>query len=361
MKVYSLFLISSGYVWSALLEFKKNSPPAILYSESLPLSQNENPDKNKLEKDILNSTALAAANLAIVSKEKKLSLEGNIVVLAAPWYVGKTKIVTQSYKRNTAIKQEVIDDLIKEQINKFENENDLRGAATLENKITNVTLNGYSTTSPLNKKASSLAFSLFFSLTTKNLKTSLDEIFEKDLHFSSQQWHSMPVFLFGSLINQLGVTDQPKDFLILDVGAEVSEISIVRRNTFLETASMPFGSNHVVRAVAEGFKMTIPLASSLLRLQTEGGANEINAISLKEVFSSQESILKGLLLPSLVNLSAGLSLPPTVYLICDEYTKTFFKQILEEEDYSASALIGSKFNVIEIDFKIFCNSLLLNI
>ena len=361
MKVYSLFLITSGYVWSAIVEFKKDGTPTITYSESIPLSISEKLDKEKLEKDILNATALAAANLVVVSKQKNVSLSGNIVVLGAPWYVGETKIISQSYKRNVTIRQDLLDNLIKEQVNKYEEENNLQEASILEKKITNITLNGYTTMEPFNKKANSLAFSLFFSLTTKKLKASLDEIFEKELHCKDQYWHSVPVFLFGALINQLDQASRPKDFLILDVGAEVSEISIVREGSFLETASVPFGSNHIVRAVADKLKMTIPTSSSLLRLQKEGGSNEINNSRLSDIFTSQEGPWKELLLPSMLNLAGGLSLPTTLYLICDSDTNKFFKQTIEKEDYVESALSGSKFNIVEIDFKIFCNSLSLTI
>ena len=361
MKVYSLFLITSGYVWSAIVEFKKGGVSAIIHSESIPLPISEKLDKEKLERDTLSATALAAANLAVISKEKNVLLSGNIVVLGAPWYIGETKIINQSYKRNTTIRQDLLDSLTKEQINNFEEENSIHDAVILEKKITNITLNGYTTLEPFNKKANSLAFSLFFSLTTKNLKAKLDEIFEKELQYKEQYWHSLPIFLFGSLINQTDQASHVNDFLILDVGAEVSEISIVREKSFLETASIPFGSNHMVRAVSDKLKMTIPLASSLLRLQKEGGSNEINNSRLSDIFLSQESPWKALLLPSLLNLAGGLSLPTTLYLICDSDTKKFFKQTLEKEDYVESALSGSKFSIVEIDFKNFCNSLSLTI
>ena len=47
--------------------------------------------------------------------------------------------------------------------------------------------------------------------------------------------------------------------------------------------------------------------------------------------------------------------------MCDDKTSKFFKQSLLNEDYSESSMTGSKFNILEVDFKIFCNSLALTI
>ncbi|MSR73083.1 hypothetical protein EXS61_00530 [Candidatus Parcubacteria bacterium] len=325
----------NGSVAAALVLFKTNNAPRLIYSKRLPLAISEKVFKNKLSALALK---ILEETLACVAKEglehmRKLGLEKEKVrqtfcVLSSPWYISKTKILKIENNEPIFINRNFIDSLLKHEVDLFTKEVTERkiGALSkkdieiLEKRIIQTKLNGYNTTDPYQKNARQIELAIFLSFISKEIATSIEHIVGK--YFYSK---NLALFSF-SLVEYSVIGDifsNESDYVFMDISSEVTDISSVEKHVLMETTSFPFGRNHLIKQVAEELKVLPEIALSYIKMNSRGHIEEASAKSVASASARVSREWSDLFFKAFSDVAKG-STPSKIFVTVDSDVAPLF-------------------------------------
>ncbi len=289
--------IGSATVSAGLVLFSQGKKPIVLFTTKLPISVPEKPDFEHLEGLIFN---LFEKLLTIISTDGFKSAEVSFfgkhidhvhIVLATPWHALKSSQAVISKKFSFALNQDLIEESIKSEEAKFEQEalagqfdrikdRDIR---MIEREMIAVKLNGYLTTKPFEKRVNMAEFSVYMSLAPQNILSKFEEITYKYIHTKSISFHTFPLSFYSAIHVMY---PHEENMLLVDVAGESTDISCVRNNVIEQSISFPLGKNSAVRKIMETFSVTEEIANSFIRLSegdnAEPGTRDKTLEALKQ-------------------------------------------------------------------------------
>ena len=346
-----VFDIGSSSVGGVLFEIQKKGVPKIILSlrEPIILEDEFNVDK------FLSLTVKSLDNITNkicktgVGEIKKISC-----VLSSPWYASQTRII--KYEKNVPFlfTQKLADELIKKEINLFEEEhlaqfsNSKNKVRPIEFKNIKIILNGYTSEDPYNKKVKKIEMVVFISMSgEKILKIIENAVFKhfhsKDVNFSS--------FAMASFTVARDLFKEQDNFLLVDIGGEVTDISMIKKDILSDSISYPLGHNFMIRKLAKSLNCTLNEAKSLIFLYKDGHALESTEKKLEPIIGKLKmEWLKGFQ-ESLVNLSNDISIPANIFVTVDQELIDFFSKIIKTEQFSQYTLTESEFRITFLDTK----------
>lgn len=276
--------------------------------------------------------------------------------LSSPWHVSQTRII--NYKKNTpfVFTAKLAESLIEKEINLFEEENIKKGIdaenpnRAIELKNIKTVLNGYETPEPLNQKTKELEMVIFISVSEENVLKKIEDAVGKCFHFNQIKFSS---FMLSSFTVVRDMYIQQENFLLLDVGGEVTEISMIKKNILRESISFPLGCNFLTRGVSSDLNCTISEADSLISLLKDGHAEKSVADKLSGIMDKLRVKWLKSFQESLANLSNDISIPSTIYMTTDKDFADFFSQTIKTEQFNQYTLTESKFVINYLNTQIF--------
>jgi hypothetical protein len=354
-KLIMVLNIGSSNVEGALFWTQESNIPRIIFSTTEPIIL-----EDKIDVDRFLVLTIQALDV-VVKKIQKAGMgipKDIFCVLASPWHVSQTRII--NYKKNTpfVFTSKLAEGLVQTEIKLFEDENlskttdTNRAERTIELKNIKTILNGYETLEPLNQKTKELEMNIFISVSEEKVLKKIEDTIGKYFHFNQIRFSS---FLLSSFTVVRDMHIQQENFLLLDVGGEVTNITMVKKNTLRESASFPKGRKFLIRGIALKLGCTLSEANSLISLFISGHAEA----SISEKISEAMNTLKAEWLlefqKSLANLSNDISIPSTVYLTADKDLADFFCQTIKAEQFNQYTLTDSKFEIVFLDTQLFHN------
>ena len=341
-----VFDIRSGVVGGALFWAQKSGIPKIIFSVHEPITLETKLDAGKF-------LFLAAKALQVVADKiylAKLGAPSRIFcVLSSPWLISQTRII--SLKRNTpfVFNVKLADNLIQKEIKFFEEEHQAKygnSARGIELKNIQTTLNGYETSQPLNKKIKELEMAIFISM-------SGEEVLQKVAEVVGRHFHASPIkFLSSTMASFTVVRDiyvEQENFLLVDVGGEVTDISIIKKNIPRESATFPLGRNFFTRGIAARLGLGLSEVNSLVSLFRDGHAERSVRKKLEPVMNQLKAEWLSGFQESLSEIGSGISIPATVYLAVGSGMADFFSQIIQSEQFNQYSRTESKFEIIALN------------
>lgn len=311
-------------------------------------------------KSVSVTLASLAEILSDVSKflldEKKSGLKikvGSIyVILAAPYYLSHTATIKYRDDAGFVVTPKLVSDLIEgykkaddEHIKDHEDAKVGEEPQVIGERVIHCKINGYHTTNPYGKRAKSLEINAFRTEVddevVNGISREIKKVFQVPISFEPL---SLAVYI--ALRNHVHF-DQ--DFIFVIVGNEVSEISLVKGYTLVETVSFPFGKHSLMRHLSRELKTPDELVSEDVSLYVR---NSMNATEKTKFSIALDSGGKGwfsFLEKALVSLSNESAVPPVVYLVSDNDVQPLFKRFIETDSYAHQALVPNGFSVIPID------------
>lgn len=250
--------VSNGSVSGASVIFKKNLKPHIECAIDTPLPIQERVDATTL----LNNTEKA---LGVVMRniQQQVKHTGPVlvdVVCSSPWFSAETRAVSYERKEVFVVNEKFIRGITDKEIQAMKS-----GAPSdtllAEEHIAHIKLNGYETQHPFGKKASHIELLLFSSFIPKSFAERVTNTLQQHISAERVTFHSFP---FVSLRALSRVWRDTKDFVHLHVGAEISELLVVKNGAISETFSFPLGNHHIVRAVSDTQNISFEMAESAL-------------------------------------------------------------------------------------------------
>ena len=340
-----IFDVSSSSVGGAVFCAQENGIPKIIYSirEPIPFEKEINFD---------NFLTLTLRSLEIVVGKicmARLGVPDKIYcTLLSPWYASETRVI--SFKKNVPFifTTKFANSLIQKELRFFEekyikdtsNKKDIR---PIELKNMKTMLNGYATSNPVDQKAKEVEITLFISMGSEQILKKIEEIISKHFHLKNMSFSSFAIASFSVVRDMFSHQD---NFLLIDISAELTDISMIKKDILSETISFPFGYNYIVRGISSSLGCSLDEAKSYISLYKD----KHMILSMGKKFEPVLDKLKKDWLKkfqeSLFNLSKNISIPSTIFLTVDKNLADLFSEIIKNEEFNQYALTESKFKVI---------------
>lgn len=340
-----VFDIGSSSVGGALFYMQETGAPKIIYSTREPISLEK-------ELNIDNFFSLTIKALKVVAG--KVCMKGGgapnriFCTLSSPWCA--SQIRTIEYERNTPFifTSKFADELIQKELAIFNNEHSIKEGG--ENKIRPIEmknmqtiLNGYPTVSPYNQKAEKLEMTLFISMGEEEILKKIEDTIHIHFHNKTIKFSSLVMSSFtvarDMFVNQ-------KNFLLINIGGEITDISMIKKDSIQESVSYPIGRNFVMRELTYKLKCSIDEATSYLSLYKDGHMSDAHLRKIEPIIDNIKAEWLDKFQVSLSTLTNDISIPATIFITVDQDVVDFFSEIIKTEQFNQYTLTESKFRVI---------------
>ncbi|MBI5139614.1 hypothetical protein HZA26_03320 [Candidatus Nomurabacteria bacterium] len=350
-ELFMVFDIGSSSVGGALFLAKESGIPEIILSvrENIVLESELNPDRFLLLTIKALETVIGRLCLSGMGAPKQA-----FCVLSSPWYASQTRII--KFKKDTpfSFTEELANELIQKEMGLFKQEH-LSNYMEAGNKVVqieiknmNIMLNGYGAAKPLGQKAKELEMMIFVSMSGDQVLQKIEEAITRHFHLKKINHCS---FIMSSYVVTRDLFSHHKDFLLVDIGGEMTDISLIKKEVLSESASFPLGNNFMIRKIASTLKCSLGEAKSLFSLYIDGHADLATEKKLESIMTGlKEEWLKSFQ-ETLTNLSKDISIPSTVFITIDQELAPFFSEIIRNEQFNQYVLTEEKFNIILMDTK----------
>ena len=348
--IVAIFDIGSGSVGVCLTRIKKDknntTKPTILFSKRVYM---------KIEDELnfplfLNTMLKTVADAGALLNNTKLPKPDTIhCFLHTPWYVSHSRTIHTEKNvpfniTNSFIQQTIQNEIELFQKTEFVNYKQYNEMNIIEKYATGSKINGYPIDDPVGKKGTTFDVSIFLSLTPKKIIEDIKMSIEKNISFSNKNlhFHSNICATYG-LIRDMFI-DLP-NYLLVDVGGEITDIAIVKENVLLHSASFPSGQNTLIRSLMQAYSYNQTEAFSLLRSVFTGHADNDVTKRVEEIVDPVRKEWLKDFQSLLVLLSNNISLPHTVFLVSESDVTLWYTDCIKREEFSQYMLTEKKFSV----------------
>lgn len=364
-KLAIVFDVGSASVGAALVGLKAESLPRIFYITRHEMPFSKEIDAARLVKDV--AYAISSSARAIIREgfpHARFTFFGTLkpillsYVLASPWHISQTRIIRREDSRPFRVDRNLVRDLVRHELELFRKEYAERAARhnrkdlheIIEADILDMRLNKYPVDHPHGQFTRDLEMTLFVSLapqkTLEMIRTAGEREFpHTDTHFAS--------FTFASFSAVRDIWHEKEDFLLVDVGGEVTDLSIVKDGRLLETLSFPIGRNTIIRRVALSLSISTEESMSLLSMHREGHLHEDRLKQIIPILGDAVTEWLTFFSKELEEISSQILLPRDLFLTADKPLERLFKDVISSNRLSHVMPAGKPFSVALFDEKTF--------
>lgn len=344
-----VFYIGSSSVRGALFWVQKSGVPKIILSIREPITS-----EISLEIDQFLSSTMKPLDI-IANKISKAGIgvpKRIFCILSSPWYFSQTRIISLEKETPFKFTSTLADDLIQKEKIILEKENLEKyiqagnKVRTIELKNFKTTLNGYETAIPLDQKAKEIEMNIFISMSPEQILFKIEETIKKYFHSDNIRFASFALSSFAVVRDMYA---KQENFLLIDIGGEVTDISMTKKNIMRESISFSLGRNFIIRGVATALNCTFSEAESFFSLFKDGHAEVSTAKKLEPIIEKSKTEWLQKFQESLANISNDISVPATIYLTVGRDLADFFGKIIAMEQFNQYTLTESKFEIIFLD------------
>ncbi len=290
------------------------------------------------EFEVKRATEQIGAGIKETLTEIRKSVPGKarevVAFIGTPWFISQTRTAVYKAEKPFECSKKFLDRLQKDEVAAFVHEHFPDGTVDILEQIPVQTLlNGYPTDKPLGKTASEAAAAFFVSAASHEFV----ELVEKQIrsvYHSNIRYHT---FAHASLfVAQRTLLSATPTFVYVDIGGEVSELSLVEAGCIKEAISFPMGSHSVVREIGKFFSSTPEESRSMYQAYIEHRVSESVALKVEKVLEDVrlkwatyvKSIIDKLLISHL--------LPPLYIVIGNPETSQIFCETLRSAELAGS-------------------------
>lgn len=346
--------IGSGSVGAAVISFdEKENRPIILYSIRKQITFQDTFTFDRFLSAMIETTTDVLIDVAKKYPQKHRDV---MCTLSAPWYVSQTKTAFEEYDKPTAITQKNVDAMVSKEVSQVKKNFNTHyaeltqgTAEIIEVESVNIRLNGYDTPKPFGKQAQTFEAYLYISMTSSQILSAIRELVHKHLHVRDISFRSFALVAFSSLRDMYS---HISDFMFLDVSGEMTDISIIRKNTLVETLSFPFGKNYILRTVASELNTVPEDALSSLKLVTEKKATPDVVEKVEKALAHAKEEWLQEFREHMQTLSSHAVLPSTVFLITDPPFDSFFNTVVSTAHFPNLPLMRDELDVQMVSEKV---------
>jgi cell division ATPase FtsA len=273
------------------------------------------------------------------------------IFMHSPWHTINTKNVLLSNPKEFILTEKLIEQVSQNEIDAFMKNvmldfPDYGNLVAIESTVPKISIEGRNFDNPFGKKVKNCEFLISIALAPKSIITDIVNICEKSLNIHSQN------IKFRSATNAFAhvcssLYSENNAIMIVDVGSEITDISIIDNKTLLFGISFSQGSNDIVRKISQANNTIFSDSKSLAFIsfsgigsqgQTRQTENNLTLLATNWQRSISESLAK-------IPLNSGV--PKKVVLICeDKNTEPWYANTLKSDTSTQYFHIDGKFHII---------------
>ncbi|MFM7088717.1 MAG: hypothetical protein ACKOW9_04275 [Candidatus Paceibacterota bacterium] len=346
-----VFDVGSASVGGALFLKNNTGAPKIMYALRETIRLEPNLDQHAFVSNTMKTLREVAGRICISGFSKPDEVH---CVLSSPWFDSQTRVIQLEKNTPFVFTQKLADGLIEKETKLFQEEHarqygdDMYKVRSIELKTMSTILNGYKTADPYNQKAKSLEMSLYVSMS--------QEVFLKEIEQSILRHFNVPEIKFASftmasfaVARDMFVNQE--NFLLVNIGGEVTDISIVKKEVIRESISFPIGENFIVRKIAAGMQTTLAEANSFLSIYREYHMSDSLFRKMDPIMTQIRNEWLHNFQESLRNLTNDISIPATIFITVNKDLADFFAHTIKTEQLNQYTLTESKFRILFLNLE----------
>lgn len=274
------------------------------------------------------------------------------VALASPWYASQVRKAKLTRPKEFIVSKTILDDMVSREVQAFEAEeiNEKKGTHTalrcIESRTLDVRLNGYPVHAPIGQTVLELELSLFIAVAHERIAAEVQNIVE---HAYPVRNVTLGTFLATAYYVSRTFIPHEDNFLLVDIGGDVTDVSLVRDGTLVQSVSFPKGSRTVLRSLAKTLGRSLDEAAILWKLSMEcktGGP--VGAACDQILTNARKDWMQAFLAAVRAFPNAG-SARGTLVLSVDADAKEWFTSVIGHADFHPHSESGSGFAIIVLD------------
>ncbi len=290
---------------------------------------------------------LVPVHMPEIIKKTGLSLPVRAyVVFSSPWHASETRTVSSAQDTPFRMTEEMMERIVKREIDSFERTGlpaQIGGAFSVSEKhVMRVALNGYETKEPFGKEARTLDLGIFLSVIPQPVLDDVKGAIEKSYAISKYSFHSFPFVVFDVV---RGFATAPDQFLIIDVGGEVTDVSLVADRVLLETATFPVGKRTILRNLSRALQTTPDEALSLIRLTDEKRLSETHTNRIGNALSDTGGLWVSAFEKTLRGIADHAPIPSALFLSADDDLLPYFGSLVKRESFAQFTMTDEPFSI----------------
>ena len=352
IKKYALLIdIGSASVTAAIVFFENNIS-TIIATETTSISILSDLTYYRFEKEMQKALT---TSLNKILKGNSMPFHFINVCLSSPWYASQVRIAKLVRSTPFIASKSILDDMVKRELNSFEEDEiktkNLAGDTVrlVESQTIRVRLNGYDVVEPVGLSAKELELTIFLSIaserTLRDIEDIISRVYAAPVMFSS--------FLSMTYLVARDFFPHEENFVLIDIGGEVTDISLVKKNGLQQSFSFPCGKNYILRRLSECLKRTIPESKTLWALHAENKTNGVVKERCEDVLVSAKNEWQTLFQKALYTASKDLYIPNIILLTVDDDVVGWFSEAITNEQFHQSLLSGREFKIIPMNTTLF--------
>lgn len=349
-KIFAVFDIGSGSIGGLLVRDSRKNGFEVLASTRSDIKFKEDADLHLFHRQMEDALKRTAQSL-----RGKVNQAPDFVfcVLSSPLHVSQTRIIKVKREKPFEINKNLLDNLIKEEIEIFKNtyEEELEAVSLgkeielFEHNIMKYVLNGYNTMKPLGKRVRQLDLYVYMSMGKAKVKEKIEDIINESFAGSPIVFRTFPFVAFNILKSSL---DSREGFIFVDIAGEVTDISLVRNEVLEETISFPLGNNFVLRKIGKTLNTLIKETSSVLSRMERGHSEESATKKISKAMSVAKDEWCELFKKAVEEIAESSPLPQNLFLVGNDKIVEEFSICIEDDFFSQFTILGKNFNIKKI-------------
>jgi hypothetical protein len=335
--------IGSASVGGALVLFAREKKPKIIYSVRHDMVFQKELDTARMEQSMYSAVVSVSEDLVKngiphlrFTKLGSLHPKKAFCTLASPWIVSQTRSIHVAFDRPEKIRQGDIVNRVAQDRKKFLENKEVKELVgegehmIIEEKVMRVLLNGYETSRLESAGIRTMDISAVFSVAPLSIMQAISDEVRKSFASCEVSFHSFSTVLFNTLRD---VTEEKtRDFIMIDISGEVSDVSVVNDMNLVETVTFPVGKKTIVRHIAESAGIGVEEALSLMHLSHEWETTGAMRKKVSETLQSARDMWYRSYEHALIDLADTHMLSHTMYFTCDSDVKAWFRDVIDDAE-----------------------------
>ena len=272
--------------------------------------------------------------------------------LASPFYAPQTRISHLNKEKDFTVNRAVLRDLANQERARFlQSVGDPDGTKgkLIDELVMQVKLNRYVTKKPEHQTAREVEIATFLSWGEAAVIDKLNEAVKPVFHRQNLIFHSSTVAMYQTF--RLLFPNTPAA-LILQLGGEITELSLIHSGILLETVSYPLGFNFLLRELGTRLGLTPAAALSLIKLGQKEGMREAEQQKFNETMEELRFKWLAIFSELLHALAEKHFLANRLFVLGDERFLGLFSTWLKNKSFAEVGILKKSLGVEPLTAKL---------
>lgn len=338
-EIVAVLDISSGIVSGAIVLKNKKALPFILATATKTF---------RIRPDRTHQDMLEAVNHVCAELQKNTQIKPSKIycILSVPWSHGELRSVHITREKEFQFTEVFAQKIINNEVLKFQKENQ-NPSQIIDKKITKVSLNGYTVKSPHGQKTHSVSLDVFLSVAPITLVEAIQDkihtTFKSKILFTSQ--------MLADFIVARDTLSLSKEFMVLNVGAVMTEVLVSHNDCLAGTAFFPQGIHTIIGAVATKLQKSERETESLFRLSVNRSLEESRTSSLEKAMTLAGDMWLSSFKQILLEMFPNRHIPHQIFLVAPAEFSPWMADRLSRRFFPEFTFGNVDFDVIIADTK----------